>query len=58
MRIKFDNTIEEVEKVTVRTEVSDIGINGKFYRTGDKTNAIGEQLLKDGYADLSSYSRS
>lgn len=57
MRIKYGNYIKTVEEVKIREEVGDIWADGYYYRTGDNTSAIGEQLLKNGYADLSSYSR-
>ena len=53
MRIKLGEYIHEVDKVWVRTR--DICIGTTFYQTGDKTQEIGEQLFKEGYADLTPF---
>ena len=53
MRIKLGEYIHEVDKIWVRTRDICIGIT--FYQTGDKTQEIGEQLFKEGYADLTPF---
>lgn len=53
MRIKIGEYIRVVEKVWVRD--TDIVIDTKFYQTGEQTQTIADQLLKDGYADLTSF---
>lgn len=55
MRIKRGEYIEEVDKIVVRE--TDIIINTDFYATGDDTEKIGNQLLTQGYADLSIYKK-
>ena len=53
MRIKIGEYITEVNRVWVRE--TDININGDFYHTGEDTKTIGNQLLTQGYADLTNY---
>lgn len=53
MRIRYGNYIGVVVKVEIMS--GEIWADGYCYRTGDDTSVIGEQLLKEGYADLSSY---
>lgn len=53
MRIKIGEYIEEVNCVFVRN--TDIMIGTKFFPTGEDTEKIGNQLLTQGYADLSAY---
>ena len=53
MRIKIGEYIEEVNCVCVRN--TDIMIGTKFLNTGEDTEKIGNQLLTQGYADLTNY---
>jgi hypothetical protein len=53
MRIKIGEYIREVKKVWVRD--TDISIDTNFYQTKEQTQVIAEQLLKDGYADLTDF---
>lgn len=55
MRIKYGEFIREVECVQIRK--SDIVVKCEFYGTKGDTEKIGEQLLTQGYADLSAYKR-
>jgi len=53
MRIKVGEYIREVKKVWVRD--TDIYIDTNFYQTGEQTQVIADKLLKEGYADLTSF---
>lgn len=53
MRIKNGDYIQEVEKVQVRSE--DIVVGTYFFLTKEHTKEIGDQLLKQGYADLTEF---
>lgn len=53
MRIKEGEYIREVKCVQIRK--TDIIVNCIFYQTERDTEKIGNQLLTQGYADLSDY---
>lgn len=53
MRIKRNEYIIEVDRVWIRS--GDIFINGNYYKTGSDTEKIEQQLLTEGYADLTGY---
>ena len=53
MRIKEGEYIREVKCVQIRK--TDIIVNCIFYQTERDTEKIGNQLLTQGYADLSAY---
>lgn len=53
MRIKVGEYIYTVDKVWVRE--TDLMIGNKFYQTGNRTEEIADQLLKNGYADLTHF---
>lgn len=55
MRIKDGTYIDEVKHIQVRE--SDIIINCTFYQTKGDTEKIENQLLTQGYADLSAYKK-
>lgn len=55
MRIKDGEYIYEVDKVCVREDDIQIGLN--FFQTKKQTQQIGRQLLENGYADLTNFSR-
>lgn len=53
MRIKVGEYIRKANRVWIRD--TDIEIDDKFYQTGIQTQEIADQLLKEGYADLTSF---
>lgn len=53
MRIKYGEFIREVKCVQIRK--TDIIVDYIFYQTEGDTEKIGNQLLTQGYADLSKY---
>ena len=53
MRIKTGEYIKEISDIWVRTE--SIAIGTQFYQTGEQTQEIADKLLKEGYADLTSF---
>ena len=55
MRIKFNNEITEVNENSTGSHFIMIGVFS--YQTHSDTQKIADQLLKEGYVDLSIYER-
>lgn len=53
MRVKIGEYIKEISNIWVRD--TDIAIGTQFYQTNEQTEKIANQLLKEGYADLTDF---
>lgn len=59
MRIKLHNEIFEVSRIEVESDrlIFQARWGTKFLNTGKETLKISEQILKDGYADLTPWDK-